>query len=100
MYGELSQSVAPFLVKDDQAVCSRDHYIGCSVRHILDIYEYTEGKDIPSALLFVDFEKAFKTVEHLFIISVLRKKKFVLCNFVHINYCGGYQKTIRFHLSH
>ena len=44
-----------------------------SVDNILDIYEYTEGKDIPGAILWVDFEKASDSVEHSFRISALRK---------------------------
>ena len=46
--------------------------IGESVRLISDILEYTDENDIKAILFSADFEKAFNSVEHSFIISTLR----------------------------
>ena len=60
------------LVNCDQTayVCKRN--IGESVRLINDILEYTDENDIETILFSADFEKAFDSIEHSFIISSLR----------------------------
>ena len=60
------------LVHCDQTayVCKRN--IGESVRLINDILEYTDENDIEAILFSADFEKAFDSIEHSFIISTLR----------------------------
>ena len=45
--------------------------IGESVRLINDILEHTDKNDIEAILFSADFEKAFDSVEHSFIISTL-----------------------------
>ena len=46
--------------------------IGKSVRLISDILEYMDENDIEAILFSVDFEKAFDSAEHSFIISTVR----------------------------
>ena len=46
--------------------------IGESVRLINGILEYTDENDIEAILFSADFEKAFDSAEHSFIISTLR----------------------------
>ena len=60
------------LVHCDQTayVCKRN--IGESVRLISDILEYTDENDIEAILFSADFEKAFDSIEHSFIISTLK----------------------------
>ena len=60
------------LVHCDQTayVCNRN--IGESVRLINNILEYTDENNIEAILFSADFEKAFDSVEHSFIISTLR----------------------------
>ena len=60
------------LVHCDQTVhvCKRN--IGESVRLINDILEYTDENDIEAILFSADFEKAFDSIEHSFIISTLK----------------------------
>ena len=60
------------LVHFDQTayVCKRN--IGESVRLINDILEYTDENDIEAILFSADFEKAYDSIEHSFIISTLR----------------------------
>ena len=49
-----------------------DRNIEESVCLINDILEYTDENDIEAILFSADFEKAFDSVEHSFIISTLR----------------------------
>ena len=51
-------------------MCNRN--IGESVRLTNDILEYTDENHIDAILFSSDFEKAFDSVEHSFIISTLR----------------------------
>ena len=51
-------------------MCKRN--IGESVRLINDILEYMDENDIEAVLFSADFEKAFDSIEHSFIISTLR----------------------------
>ena len=46
-------------------------YIGAAARSILDIMDYTKTYDIPGLLLFIDFEKAFDTLEWNFMFKCL-----------------------------
>ena len=60
------------LVHCEQTAYVGDRNIGESVRLINDILEYTNENDIEAILFSADFEKAFDSVEHSFIISTLR----------------------------
>ena len=44
-----------------------EKFIGQNVRLLNDIMEYTESKKLPGILLFIDFRKAFDTIEWNFI---------------------------------
>ena len=54
----------------DSLWCEKN--IGESVCLINDILEYTDENDIEAILFSADFEKAFDSIEHSFIISTLR----------------------------
>ena len=43
------------------------------MRLILDIIEYTQSNDIPGALILLDIEKAFDSVNHDFFCFALQK---------------------------
>ena len=60
------------LVHCDQTACVCKRNIGESVRLINDILEYTDENDIEAILFSADFEKAFDSIEHSFIISTLK----------------------------
>ena len=60
------------LVHCDQTVYLCKKNTGESVRLINDILEYTDENYIEAILFSADFEKAFYSVEHFFIISTLR----------------------------
>ena len=51
----------------DQAGFIRDRFIGENIRLIGSAIKYTKAKNMPGLLLFLDFEKAFDTLEWHFI---------------------------------
>ena len=55
----------------DQTACVTGRYIGESIRLISDILEYTEENNNDGILFSADFEKAFDSVEHSFILASL-----------------------------
>ena len=70
------QNVIDSLINQDQTAYIKGRYIGCSVRRILDIYEYCEKYNKPGALICLDFMKAFDSLEHNFMIKTLEKFNF------------------------
>ena len=61
------------LVHSDQTACVKDRYIGESIRIVDDVSEYTECNEVPGILFSADFEKAFDSIDHTFILVVLEK---------------------------
>jgi len=57
----------------DQQGYIKNRYLGYNIRQIQDMIDYTETLDIDGVILFLDFKKAFATVEWDFMINVLRK---------------------------
>ena len=68
--------VLPKLVNSDQTGFIKGRFIGENIRLIDGIINFAAAKNIPGLLLFLDFEKAFDTVEWVFI-----KKTLELFNF-------------------
>jgi len=64
------------IIHTDQTGYIQGRYIGCSVRNIIDIYEYCENESIPGALISIDFEKAFDSLEKDFLFAALQKFQF------------------------
>ena len=64
------------LIHTDQTASVKGRYIGESVRLISDILEYTENKGIEAILFSADFEKAFDSIDHTFLFSVLKSYGF------------------------
>ena len=60
------------LIHSDQTAYLKDRYIGESVRLISDILEYTDDNDIEATLFSADFGKAFDSIDHCFLFSVLK----------------------------
>ena len=50
----------------------KNRYIGFNIRLIEDIIDYSENLEIDSAILFLDFKKAFDMVEWPFMFSTLK----------------------------
>ena len=57
---------------DDQTGFIKNKFIGENIRLIDSVIKYTAAKGIPGLLLFLDFEKAFDTLEWSFIHKTLR----------------------------
>ncbi|PJE77613.1 hypothetical protein CI610_03460 [invertebrate metagenome] len=61
------------LVSTDQNGYIKDRFIGYNIRQIQDVIDYSEKFNIDSCLLFLDFTKAFDTIEWDFMFSCLDK---------------------------
>ena len=66
----------PHLINRTQTGYVKERFIGESIRLILDIMEYTKYKDIPGVTVFLDFEKAFDSVEWSYIQKCLAATNF------------------------
>ena len=64
------------LVHSDQTAYVKDRYIGESKCIVDDILEYTECNQVPGILFSADFQKAFDSIDHMFILVVLEKYGF------------------------
>ena len=61
----------PKLIHSDQTGFVNGRYIGQNIRLLSDIMEFSDSKKCQGLLLFVDFEKAFDTLEWSFISKTL-----------------------------
>ena len=68
--------VLPKLINDDQTGYVKGRYIGQNIRLINDIIKITELENIPSMAIFVDFKKAFDTVNWNFLFKTLEALNF------------------------
>ena len=59
------------IINPDQTSYIKNRYIGENVRLISDIMMYTEENNMPGIALFIDFRKAFDTIEWDFINNCL-----------------------------
>ena len=64
---ERMKRVLPNLVHNNQTGYIPGRNISENIRSILDIMEYTKAKKLPGLLLFIDFEKAFDSLEWEFL---------------------------------
>ena len=64
------------IINTDQTGYIRSRYIGCNIRNIIDIYDYVENSGTGGAMISIDFEKAFDTIEHDFIFQTLKQFSF------------------------
>ena len=60
---ERMKGLLPELIHDNQSGYIPGRWIDENIRSILDIMQYTQGKKFPGLLLFIDFEKAFDSLE-------------------------------------
>ena len=65
------KTLLPKLISNDQTGLIKDRFIGENIRSIDSIIKYTAAKPILGLLLFLDFEKAFDTLEWSFIHKTL-----------------------------
>ena len=65
------QNVLPKIINSDQTGFLKGRFIGENIRLIDGLINHTAAANIPGLLLFLDFEKAFDTVEWSFIWKTL-----------------------------
>ena len=53
----------PKIINNDQTGFIKDRFIGENLRLIDSVICYAKEKNLPGLLLFLDFEKAFDTIE-------------------------------------
>ena len=63
------QNILTSIISHDQTAYVKGRYIDESIRLISDILEYTEDNSMGGNLFCADFEKAFDSVEHTFILG-------------------------------
>ena len=57
------KKVLPRIIHYNQTGYVKDRFIGEEIRSIFDIIDFTAKENIPGFLLFIDFQKAFDSVE-------------------------------------
>ena len=72
------KKVLASIIKSDPTAYVEGRYIGESIHLISDILEYTEDHGIDGVLFYADFEKAFDSIEHTFILATLESFGFGL----------------------
>ena len=70
------RKVLPRIINNDQTGFLKNRFIGENIRLLDSIINYTNTEQIPGLLLFVDFEKAFDSVEWSFIEKTLNYYNF------------------------
>ena len=90
------RKVIPLLIHPDQTACVKGRYIGESVRIIEDILDHADQENLDGILFAADIKKAFDSVEHNFIFSVLRNFGFgpEIIQWIKIKLCSVTQKAV------
>ena len=65
------QKVLASIINYDQNAYVRGRYIGESIQLVSDLLDFTEENSIGGILFSADFEKAFDSIEHPFLLAVL-----------------------------
>ena len=84
------KTALPELISDDQTGFIKTRCISDNIRTLDSVIKYTGNKKIPGLLLFLDFEKAFDTLEWSFINKTLQHFGFgpSLSSWVRLFYCN------------
>ena len=70
------QKIIDRIISYDQSAYIKGRFIGINTRTIVDIFEYWDQNDINGILLFLDFQKAFDSVEWNFMWEALKRFNF------------------------
>ena len=68
--------VLPSIISHQQTGFIKDRYIGENIRLLFDVLEYVDENELSSLLFFSDFEKAFDSLDHQFMIRCLKHFNF------------------------
>ena len=63
------KNVLSNIIHRDQTGFIKDRYIGETVRSIFDIMDFTVKENIPSLMIFIDFQKVFDSLEWDFLLK-------------------------------
>ena len=63
----------PSVISSDQTAYVKGRYIGEGIRLISDVLEVSKNLNLPGFILTVDLEKAFDSIDHIFLLACLRK---------------------------
>ena len=63
--------VLPDIIHCNQTGYVKGRFIGEAARSIIDVMDYTKKQNIPGILLFIDFEKAFDSIDWEFMVKCL-----------------------------
>ena len=66
------KNVLPYIIHHNQTGFIKDRYIGETVRSIFDIMELTVEENIPGLMIFIDFQKAFDSLEWNYLLKCLQ----------------------------
>jgi hypothetical protein len=67
------KTVLPSVIHPDQVAYLKGRYIGQNIRTIIDIMDFTKRNDIQGIIAFLDFEKAFDSIDWRIIDEALEK---------------------------
>ena len=70
------KTILPSVISATQSGFMKNRYIGDNVRTIIEVIEYLNERKTPGILLFADFEKAFDSLNHSFIVKCLQQANF------------------------
>ena len=70
------KNVLPSIIHHNQTGFIKDRYIGETVRSIFDIMELTVEGNIPGLMIFIDFQKAFDSLEWNYLLNCLEHFNF------------------------
>ena len=70
------QKVLDKIISTSQAGYVKKRFIGCNIRLIEDLLDYSENLNDEASIIFLDFQKAFDTIEWVFIHETLQKFNF------------------------
>ena len=73
---ERMKRILPKIIHNNQSGYIPGRNIAENIRSILDIMDYTKAKNIPGLLLFIDFEKAFDSLDWVFLEKSLEQFNF------------------------
>ena len=65
--------ILPTIISSDQTAYVKGRYIGESIRLISDILDISHKYSIPGYMLTVDLQKAFDSIDHVFLLACLAK---------------------------
>ena len=82
------QNILTSIISHDQIASVKETYIGETVRLISDILEHTEDNNMGGILFSADFEKAFDSVEHIFVFATVQKLTDILLFRIYLLECN------------